>query len=232
MMVTAMQELLDIREAAEFLRVSETSLRRWTNARLLPCLRVGGKRERRFRRSDLLAFAGAQAGAAPQISRQHYCALYTSDLTRVRQAAVFTAEGLDSGTRCVLIAARGVQRAVMELLQRQRPGVRDDVKAGRLALSEYRKSPAAQIEFWVQQLGTASEHGAAPVRAVGDVSGGALGKLPLAEILEYELEYGRSIATQFPVSKLCQYDAHRLTGLAAARILEYHDNSQSYRSQH
>src|SRR6267143_1913529 len=230
MMVTAMQELLDIREAAEFLRVSETSLRRWTNAGLLPCLRVGGKRERRFRRTDLLAFAGAQPGAGPQISRQHYCALYTSDLTRVRQAAAFTAEGLHTGS-CVLIAARGVQRAVIELLQRERPGVRGDVKAGRLVLSEYRKSPAAQIEFWVQQLSAASEHGA-PVRVVGDVSGGALGKLPLAEILEYELEYDRSIATQFPVNTLCQYDAHRLTGLAAARILDCHDNSPSYRLQH
>jgi len=227
-----MQELLDIREAAEFLRVSETSLRRWTNAGHLVCLRVGGKRERRFRPSDLLAFAGAQPGAAAPMATQHYCALYTSDLTRVRQAAVFAAAGLHSGTRCILIGSRGVQRAVVELLQRQRPTIRDDVKTGRLVLSEYRKSPTAQIEFWVQQLSAASEHGATLVRVVGDVSGGALGKLPLAEILEYELEYGRSIAARFPVSTLCQYDAHRLTGLAAARLLEYHDNSQSYRSQH
>src|SRR5438552_8145976 len=152
MMFTAMQELLDIREAAEFLRVSETSLRRWTNAGLLPCLRVGGKRERRFRRSDLLAFAGAQPGAAAQIATPHYCALYTSDLTRVRQAAAFAAEGLYSGTRCVLIFSRGVQRAVMELLRQQRPAVRDDVKTGHVVVSEYRQSATAQLEFWVQQL--------------------------------------------------------------------------------
>ena len=63
MVVTTMQEMLNIREAAEFLRVSEMSLRRWTNAGQLPCLRVGGKRERRFRRSDLLAFAGATSDA-------------------------------------------------------------------------------------------------------------------------------------------------------------------------
>lgn len=52
----AESELLDIKAAAELLRVSETSLRRWTNDGRLGCLRVGLKRERRFRRTDLLAF--------------------------------------------------------------------------------------------------------------------------------------------------------------------------------
>ena len=35
-------ELLDIEQAARFLNVSETSLRRWTNAGRLACLRVAG----------------------------------------------------------------------------------------------------------------------------------------------------------------------------------------------
>lgn len=50
------EDLLDIKQAARFLQVSETSLRRWTNAGHLACLRLGRKRERRFRRADLLAF--------------------------------------------------------------------------------------------------------------------------------------------------------------------------------
>ena len=50
------EPLLDIEQAARFLNVSETSLRRWTNDGRLACLRVGRRRERRFRRSDLLAF--------------------------------------------------------------------------------------------------------------------------------------------------------------------------------
>ena len=50
------EQLLDIQQAAQFLHVSETSLRRWTNSGRLACLRVGGKRERRFRRADLVAF--------------------------------------------------------------------------------------------------------------------------------------------------------------------------------
>jgi excisionase family DNA binding protein len=50
------EDLLDIKQAARYLQVSETSLRRWTNSGQLACLRVGRKRERRFRRADLLAF--------------------------------------------------------------------------------------------------------------------------------------------------------------------------------
>lgn len=54
--VSDQEGLLDIKQAGRFLNVSETSLRRWTNSGDLTCLRVGRKRERRFRRADLLAF--------------------------------------------------------------------------------------------------------------------------------------------------------------------------------
>ena len=48
-----MERLLNIKDAAEFLNVSEITIRRWTNAGKLKCYRVGGKRERRFYMSDL-----------------------------------------------------------------------------------------------------------------------------------------------------------------------------------
>ena len=44
------EALLNIEQAAHFLNVSETSLRRWTNDGRLACLRVGRRRERRFRK--------------------------------------------------------------------------------------------------------------------------------------------------------------------------------------
>jgi excisionase family DNA binding protein len=68
--VSDSEDLLDIKHAAGFLRVSETSLRRWTNSGQLACLRVGGKRERRFRRADLVAFMETQPVAdAPSRSQ-------------------------------------------------------------------------------------------------------------------------------------------------------------------
>ena len=47
------KRLLTIDEAARFLNVSKTSLRRWTKLGTLPCARVGVRRERRFKRDDL-----------------------------------------------------------------------------------------------------------------------------------------------------------------------------------
>src|SRR5256885_11029990 len=96
-------ELLDIAEAAAFLHVSRMSLRRWTNAGRLPCFRVGGRRERRFRRADLLAFL-ERSGAPTRATRkpEHLCGLYTSGVARARRAAAFLAEGLAAGGTCFL----------------------------------------------------------------------------------------------------------------------------------
>ncbi|HKC38329.1 MAG TPA: MEDS domain-containing protein [Gemmatimonadales bacterium] len=216
-------ELLDIREAAALLRVSETSLRRWTNAGRLPCLRVGGRRERRFRRADLLAFLSGEGATGHSPSRSHFCGLYTSDLSRVREAAAFLAGGLQPRTLSMLVAAPDVQRAVIELLERDRPATRNDLETGRLTLAEYRDSAPAQLEYWGTRMRTARETGASRVQVVADVSGGGLGRLPFAEILEYEAEYERSIARRFPVTTLCQYDARKISGLEAAGLLQCHD---------
>src|SRR3981189_582967 len=61
------ERLLTIKQAAALLSVSQVSLRRWTNEGLLASMRVGGKRERRFREADLLAFMefGSGGVAAP-----------------------------------------------------------------------------------------------------------------------------------------------------------------------
>ena len=63
------QRFLTIAEAAEFLHVSETSLRRWTNSGKLPSFRVGGRNERRFLMDDLLAFMPS-ARSKPALSKQ------------------------------------------------------------------------------------------------------------------------------------------------------------------
>ncbi len=55
--------LLTIEEAAQYLNVSKTSLRRWTKADRLPCLRVGVREERRFRQSDLDQFLSSSVNS-------------------------------------------------------------------------------------------------------------------------------------------------------------------------
>jgi excisionase family DNA binding protein len=215
-------ELLDIREAAEFLRVSETSLRRWTNAGRLPCLRIGGRHERRFRRADLLAFIDAEGQSASTRSHTHFCDLYTSDLVRARGAAAFLRAGLESDAVCLLAAAKPVQREVLAQLEHDRPSLRADLKAGRLVAAEYHGSATAQLVYWRGQVRAALARGIARVYVVGDLSTGFT-NLPFADTIEYEAEYDRSIAQAFPVTTLCQYDARKISGLDAAAVFHCHD---------
>jgi transcriptional repressor of dcmA and dcmR len=58
--------LLGIKEAADFLSVSVTSLRRWSDSGELPCYRVGRAGHRRFRQSDLLAYLDSKRSIVEQ----------------------------------------------------------------------------------------------------------------------------------------------------------------------
>src|SRR2546425_12287606 len=112
--MTQQSELLDIAQAAAFLHVSRMSLRRWTNSGRLPCFRVGGRRERRFRRADLLAFLerSGEPIRAPQ-GPGHLCGLYTSMAARERWAAAFLAAGLEAGAISFLAAEAAARQRVL-----------------------------------------------------------------------------------------------------------------------
>src|SRR6266446_4525824 len=184
--MTQQSELLDIAQAAAFLHVSQMSLRRWTNSGRLPCFRVGGRRERRFRRADLLAFLerSGEPIRAPQ-GPGHLCGLYTSMAARERWAAA---------------------------------------RSGRLVLSQYAPSAAAQLEYWEAGFTSATGAGARELRVAGDVSGGPLGRRrSFDDMLAYEREYG-ALSRRFGVTTLCLYDARRLSGVEASRVLQVHSD--------
>jgi len=62
--------LLTIEEAARYLNVSKTSLRRWTNEGRLACIRVGPRAERRFRLADIQALVVDPEPTARAIPRE------------------------------------------------------------------------------------------------------------------------------------------------------------------
>src|ERR1700704_3867746 len=112
-------KLLNTLEAARFLRVSEASIRRWSNAGLLPVRRIGGRRERRSREADLVKYlggaggapSGRHAGADPvDVSvggasvpiRSHVATFYNSDEGRLRLSGPFLADGIRAGQPCFL----------------------------------------------------------------------------------------------------------------------------------
>jgi excisionase family DNA binding protein len=212
-------ELLDIAQAAALLRVSEASLRRWTNSGRLPCRRIGGRRERRFRRADLMAFLESDASNTPA---HHVCAFYASDVGRTRQAASLVGNGLDAGSVCIFTAQPRVRERVLARLARRRPAVRRDLAAKRLLVSEYAETAATQLKFWETTFEAATRAGARTLRVVGDVSGGSLAREgDFDQVLEYEAAYEK-LSRRFPVTTACLYDARNHSGLETARLVQRH----------
>jgi len=212
-------ELFDIGQAAAFLQVSKASLRRWTNRGLLPCLRIGGRRERRFRRADLMAFVEAQSTSTPP---GHVCGLYTSDDGRTRQAARLLGDGLDAGSACFLSAQPEVREAVLARLARRRPSLRRLLDAERLVVTEYAAGAAEQLQYWKGRFETATRNGARSIRVVGDVSGASLAQgKDFTRVLAYEAAYER-LSRRFPVATVCMYDARVHSGLETAAVLTLH----------
>jgi len=234
--VDHVEELLDIKQAAQFLKVSETSLRRWTNAGRLACLRVGRKRERRFRRTDLLAFAEEQpavgsgpkpTGANPATRGSHLCGLYASDLSRVSLAVAFLAEGLTPRSVSYLAAAPDTRQQIHAHLERRHATIDADIEKGRLVLTEYAALAPVQLDYWETSFTRATRSGARAVRVVGDVSGGLGKHLAPHELVEYERDYER-LAQRFGVDSLCLYDVRRSSGLDVLDVFKCHKDVFRY----
>jgi excisionase family DNA binding protein len=237
-------ELLDIARAAAFLNVSETSLRRWTNAGALPCLRIGLRRERRFRRADLLAFmeqpASAQRPArreqdsmdAPEwreepiaaVHGNHLCGIYGSDAGRLDLSLPFLLEGLRKKSVCFLVAPSRTQRDILKAMKRKRPSLDSDIKAGRLIVTEHQNSPAAQCRFFEIAMTKAEAEGVNSFRVVGDMWGLRL-KVSAREMVKLELGFERLIVPRFPVTALCAYDARKFAGVELLDALKAHDDT-------
>jgi excisionase family DNA binding protein len=234
-------ELLDIREAAQFLNVSETSLRRWTNAGILPCLRIGRRRERRFRGADLLAFMEQPGVAQSQetwrgdsmellemtaepvaaIHGNHLCGIYGSDAGRLDLAVPFLLEGLEKKSVCFLVAPPGVLKEVAAAMKEKRPSLDADLKAGRLILTEHQKTPAAQLRYFEVAMKKAEDEGVESFRVVGDMWGLRL-QVSANEMIELELGFESLIVPKFPVVALCAYDARKFTGIELLGALKDH----------
>jgi excisionase family DNA binding protein len=245
--VTDAPELLDIGDAARFLNVSETSLRRWTNAGILSCLRVGRRRERRFRRGDLLTFmeqpaAAQHVSADRQASGQmrdstsdaivvthpsHLCGIYGSDAGRIQLYVPFLVEGLRQGSVCVFYAPGSTQKAILKNLGDVHPTLSSDIKERRLIMSEQQKSARAQWKHLEAQLVRAKKSGASSFRVLGEMTGmrqRSSGK----ELLELEASLDQKITSRFPVSMLCAYDAREFSGVELLNALKTHRDTFRY----
>jgi transcriptional repressor of dcmA and dcmR len=240
-------DLLDIGEAARFLNVSETSLRRWTNAGTLPCLRVGQRHERRFRRDDLLSFMEHQPSRSSLKSRfptapssaslldastmltpgDHLSGFYGSDLGLATLSVRFILDGLQEGSMVYVVAsARSIKR-MTGYLKEKRPSLQRDIATGKLLFCQYQKGPRAQIKDFEAQLDKAAGEGAQTFRVFGD-TWEMRKKVSAEKFAEYEAIYDQYIARRYPVVTLCAYDVRKFSGMDVLDALKAHRDTFRY----
>ena len=239
-------DLLTIKEAAALLKVSEASLRRWTNAGQLACMRLGAKRERRFRRDDLMSFledrTATTAPAKPPSARpaevlleginiaygNHICTLYGNDLGRLKWSVPFLADGLRNGDACFLIAAKPVRDQILGQIREANDGVAEALDQGRLVLSDGVAGGQAMCEFVEHSLVMATHSGTQSFRLIGDMTWCLHLGMSVDELIEYEARYDNTIAHRFPVVSLCQYDVREFSGSAILGALKCHEDTFNY----
>ena len=234
------QALLSIRQAAALLNVSEISLRRWTDAGRMPCIRVGAKRERRFRRSDLLSFPEqARAPEAPRRAvvdlegiavdySKHLCALYETDAGRTKMAVPFLVDGLRQGDSCYLVARPAVIDHLLASLRAQGGGVDRALRSGRFKIMDGFDSVAASLAYFEAAFIADTCAGIKALRVVGDMAW-IFGKgMDFDDLKRFEIAYNYELAHRFPVVSLCLYDVREFSGQNVLGALKCHEDTFEY----
>ncbi len=234
----ASNSLLNTREAAQFLRVSEASIRRWSDSGLLPAQRVGRRRERRFAQSDLREFLGKSSGdrgpAAAEVStvnvggtavplRTHLAPIYSTDLGGLRLSVPFLADGLRAGHPCYLVAAgAALERYARALSEEQSIDFAAATNSGQLVVIPGPGASVAEaIANWERFFGKALAGGPTVLRVVGEMASERSVFGSEAEMMAYEEAY-ELMAKRFPLVTLCQYDAREFDGEIILRVLKSH----------
>lgn len=238
-------DLLTIKQASEVLQVSETSLRRWTESGRLPCLRVGGRRERRFRRADLMTCLERPASRTPageskesttagsdvlleqlRIPRgSHLCELYESDAGRLRLSVPFLAQGVIQRERCYLVAQPEIAEQILAGVRRVASGVDNAIEEGRVILNQGDRQPMNMLNFFRQQFLDCSASGVTAIRVLGEMSSFIARGADVDVLMDFEMRYDHSLGRDFPVVSLCLYDVRRFSGVAVLKACKAHNDS-------
>ena len=236
--VQVSDKLLNTEEAARFLRVSEASIRRWSDAGLIPARRVGGRRERRFREADLILYlaAGDSPLASPGVAGQpevivggiplplhgHIATLYNTDAGRLRLTVPFLVEGIRTGHSCFLVAAGDVLDAYVDALRAEGVDIDSAMQRGQfVAVASPGMTVQGALDFWEQQFWPALAGGRTVIRVVGEMSSERKIFSSDAEMLRYEVAFNM-LARRFPTVTLCQYDVRVFDGETIFQALRAH----------
>jgi len=225
-----LEQLLNIREAAEFLNVSEMTIRRWTNQGALKCYRVGGRRARRFKLKDLQAYLeGNTRSASPEMvslgfgeltvpDGSHITHLSVNDDEAMDVAAAFIADGLTYNESICIVTPDTEVEKIVATLQRRELDLNRFEKSSNLHFSNGMPTPQGQAEYLSQVAGSSRKR----IRVFGDMTW-TKDKRWRSEDLR-ELEEKVNIT---PISNMlffCQYKLGRFSGEEAMLAIETHSH--------
>ncbi len=233
------KKFLTIAGAADFLKVSKTSLRRWTNKGYLKCYRIGRRNERRFLVEDLLAFMppseqplsgpsqdGALPGAPTLAARahRHVCTYFRDAAEQWRLFQPYLARHSGADARIVYVYHEDAGRIESWLKSEGRdPAV---LRAeGRLRLIpsnaaylvDGRFDTDRMLEFWAEIIAANERIGTSRLLLTGEMTW-ATGNAPGCEaLIDYEVALEEALLDYPWVTVVCQYD---LNAFPATTIFE------------
>jgi excisionase family DNA binding protein len=236
--------LLTTREAARFLRASEASLRRWSDAGLLPASRVGRRRARRFKEDDLLRFMGPEQGGPSRATTglpraislenmfvglgNHLGSFYSTDAGRLRLGLPFLRDGIQSGQACVLFALPDAREQYLQGLWREGVDVRAAERTGVLTmLSVPHLSPEQFLSFLEGLFIDITRQRSGPFRFLGDTGAGVAVVQSVPAFVSFEHQCG-ALVKRFPMVMLCAYDVREFDGQTIIECLKLHHDTFTY----
>jgi excisionase family DNA binding protein len=221
-----LDKLLNIKEAAEFLNVSEMTIRRWTNDGLLKCYRVGGRRARRFKQEDLLAYLKGNAASDIPLGIKGFEVPDGSHVTHLSldpdesldTALAFIVEGLVNNETVSVVSSCAESKSIIEGLQQRNVHADRLEKAGRLHFNHGMHTPLEQARYIAGVAGSSENR----FRVFGDMTW-TEEKGWLTNDLQ-ELENMVNLSQTKGMLFLCQYKLGRFSGEEALMALESHSH--------
>jgi len=229
------QRFLTIAEAAEFLHVSETSLRRWTNSGKLPSFRVGGRNERRFLMDDLLAFMPS-AGSQPALSKQraaeiqvipesqshqrHICLFFLNPNEQWQMLRPYILEYLNAHVPVLYIQESALSSRLLELLRAEGLPLEELIARGLLRLLPPAQTYLLGGSFDAQRMLSFVEAAilgalaAAYTRIliIGEMTWSLEVGLDAEQLKSYEALLNPMVEKYPAATIVCQYDLRRFNG--------------------
>lgn len=248
-----MRRLFTIEEAAQYLNVSKTTLRRWTKLGTIPCSRVGKKGERRFFQKDLdacLNVAETQAtpmlagdpanplavlanGATEGIPR-HVCLHFNDRDELWRLFRPYVLEHLHKRAPILYIHEEDARDEVLSWIRSEGYDPEELTHTGLLRLlvpsDAYLRNdtfvPERMIDFMEAAILEFRAFGHETVLVSGEMSWCLKGTPGSERMIEYECLLNKLLARHPHVTVVCHYDLNRLNGAVTLGALCSHPHVQ------